>query len=234
MQGLKIGVLGGIGPEATGYFYTQFIKRLQDKRIINSNADFPQIIINSIPAPELIFDRITENDLEPYLIGLKDLEKHSPEIIVMVCNTIHLYYDFLTERTNTTIIDLRKIVERHLKKNNIKRVTVVATSSSLSLGLYHFPEITYHNPSPEEQKEFSQLIFKFNQGIDKEEQIQRVKKIVQEHLKEESQAVLLGCTEFAVMLNDLDIPKINTIDLLIDYLIDYILESRNKKRFTAT
>ena len=102
----------------------------------------------------------------------------------------------------------------------------MATPSSLSLGLYHFPEIEYHNPSLEERQEFSQLILRFNQGIDKEQQIKRVKTIIQEHLKEGSQAVLLGCTEFAVMLNDVNIPKINTIDLLIDDLVKEILRSK--------
>ena len=54
----KIGILGGIGPEATGEFYNKLIKRLQEKDLIKSNKDFPQIFINSIPAPELIYDYI--------------------------------------------------------------------------------------------------------------------------------------------------------------------------------
>ena len=68
----KIGILGGIGPEATGEFYNKLIKRLQERGLVKSNRDYPHIIINSIPAPELIYDKISDEDLNPYIKGLKE------------------------------------------------------------------------------------------------------------------------------------------------------------------
>ncbi len=56
----KIGILGGIGPEATGHFYLKLIKRLQETGRIKRNTDYPQIIINSIPAPELVDEKIQD------------------------------------------------------------------------------------------------------------------------------------------------------------------------------
>ena len=38
---MKIGVFGGIGPEATGIFYNDLIRRLQDKKLIKNNKGFP-------------------------------------------------------------------------------------------------------------------------------------------------------------------------------------------------
>jgi aspartate/glutamate racemase len=69
MKKIKIGVLGGIGPEATGEFYNKLISKLQDNGMIKSNSDFPQIIINRIPAPELI-DHASESDIEQYRKGI--------------------------------------------------------------------------------------------------------------------------------------------------------------------
>ncbi|MBI4150221.1 hypothetical protein HY488_02335, partial [Candidatus Woesearchaeota archaeon] len=79
----RLGVLGGIGPEATGTFYLKLIAQLQNKGLIQRNEDFPQIIINSIPAPELIFDHIDEIDLLPYVQGIKELDAMKPDLIVM-------------------------------------------------------------------------------------------------------------------------------------------------------
>ena len=117
---IKIGILGGIGPEATAEFYSKLIYTLQKEKLIKSNKDYPQIIINSIPAPELIYEKILKEDLKPYIEGLKELDKFNPDFIVMVCNTIHLYYERLQKEVKTPIIDLRKEVKEYLIKNKIK------------------------------------------------------------------------------------------------------------------
>ena len=97
--------MGGIGPEATGEFYLKLIHKLQEKKLIKSNKDFPQIIINSIPAPELIQNKISNKDLKQYINGLKELDKLKPDFIVMICNTIHLFYNNLQKYIKTPIID---------------------------------------------------------------------------------------------------------------------------------
>ena len=78
---IKIGVLGGIGPEATATFYFELIQRLQAEGLVKDNTDFPQILINSIPAPELVFNKTTEKDLRPYEEGLKELDSFGVDFI---------------------------------------------------------------------------------------------------------------------------------------------------------
>ena len=58
-----IGVLGGIGPEASVEFYAKLVKKLQESGMIKRNEDFPKIIINSIPAPELVGEKIRKKDI---------------------------------------------------------------------------------------------------------------------------------------------------------------------------
>src|SRR3989344_8151685 len=79
---VKIGILGGIGPEATGEFYSKLIKELQKRKLIERNIDFPHIVINSIPASELVFDKIPDNDLKPYIEGLQFLDKSGADFIL--------------------------------------------------------------------------------------------------------------------------------------------------------
>ena len=229
MKQIKIGVLGGIGPEATGLFYLKLIKRLQDSGLIRDNQDFPQIIINSIPAPELIFDKVENTDLEVYENGIQELDKMNPNFIVMVCNTIHLYHQSLQSKIATEIIDLRREVHTKIKNLGINKVTIIATPSTISLGLYSFEGIKYLNPHEKEIKELSNAVFNFNKGNDKIIQKEQVERIAQKYLSQESQIVLLGCTEFAVMLEDTPIPKLNTIDVLVECVVE-----RCKKYFGGT
>lgn len=166
-KNVKIGVLGGIGPEATAEFYSKLIKALQKRGLIKSNADYPQIIINSIPAPELIHRKISDTDIKPYAEGLKFLEKSGADFIVMVCNTIHLYYDTLQKKIKTPILDLRQEVKQILVKSGIKSALVLGTPAAIKLGLCRFKGIKTFEPSQEEMKQITGVIFNFNKGIDK-------------------------------------------------------------------
>jgi len=216
MSTKRIGVLGGIGPEATGEFYNKLIQKLQAEGLIKSNRDFPQIVINSIPAPELIYETISDEDLQPYIDGLKELDRFGVDFIVMVCNTIHLYYDKLQKEINTQIIDLRKELRDMLKKKEIQSTLIIGTPNTIKQGLYRFEDIKYFEPNEEEMKQLTDSIFNFNKGIDKQKQVQKVRIICEKYVNEGAGTIILGCTEFAVMLGEENLPKINTIDILVE------------------
>lgn len=213
---IKIGVLGGIGPEATGEFYNKLITKLQEKGLIKSNKDFPQIIVNSIPAPELVYNTIAKSDLEPYLKGLKELDAMNVDFIVMVCNTIYLFYERMQKEIKTQIIDLREEVKNVLKERNGRCVLTLGTPSIVKKGLYKFKGIKSFKPNNEELKEITKAIFKFNMGEDKEKQIHKVRMICKKYINQGAKTIILGCTELSLMLDNDDIDKINTIDVLVE------------------
>jgi len=219
--------LGGIGPEATGIFYNKLIKRLQEKGLIKNNRDYPQIFINSIPAPELIYDKISKKDLNLYIEGLKQLEENKVDFIVMVCNTIHLFYGKLQKEIKTPILDLRNELKKILAENKIKTVTVLGTPSTIKKGLYKFDGIKYLNPSVKEMKQLTDSIFNFNKGNETNKQTEVVKKICQKYLEKGSEIVVLGCTELALMLSNKNLPTIDTIDVLVESTIVTLLSLQN-------
>lgn len=215
----KIGILGGIGPEATGDFYNKLILELQKKGLIKSNRDFPQIIINSIPAPELIYDKISNEELQPYINGLKELDKFEVDFIVMVCNTIHLYYDELQKEINTPILNLKEELRELLIRNKIKSTFIIGTPNTIKRGLYKFEDIKSFEPDEKEIEQLTDSIFNFNKGVDKQKQIKKVRTICHKYLNLGAETIILGCTEFAVMLGEESFPKINTIDVLVEAVI---------------
>ena len=263
---VKIGILGGIGPEATGEFYSKLIKELQKRKLIERNIDFPHIVINSIPASELVFDKIPDNDLKPYIEGLQFLDKsgadfilNAPEtaafrrhvleahsgshvqnkptplgvgisehVIVMVCNTIHLYYDRLQKEIKTPLLDLREEVKKVLAKKG-KRVLVLGTPATIKHGLYKFPGIKYSTLTKKEMNDISVSILRFNRGIGSRSPAN----ICKRHTKNGSQ-IVLACTELSLMLEKENIPNINTVDVLVDATVNkflyYRLQKNNKQR----
>lgn len=214
-----IGLLGGIGPETTGDFYLVLISKFQEKGLIKSNRDFPQIIINSIPAPELIYEEISDKDLELYIRGLKELEKFGVDFIAMVCNTIYLSYEKLQKEIKTPIIDLRKEVRNFLTNKNIKSVTVLDTPTVIKKGLYKLKDINSIDLNDKEMRLLTDAIFNFNKGVNKEKQIEIVKSIAKKYFDKGSEFIISGCTELTLMLKDENIPKINTMDILLEAVI---------------
>lgn len=212
---LKIGILGGIGPEATGRFYLRLISRIQEQGLIRDNTDFPQIIVNSIPAPELVFDKIEEKHLLPYIDGLKQLEKNDVDFIILVCNTIHIYYELLQKNIKTKIIDLRQLIKETLEKEKIHKITVLGTPNTIKQNLYCFDGIESLQPDKEEIKILNKSVFLFNKGIDKQRQIEICKNIAAKY-RDKGSTILLGCTEIAVMLENQG--YLDATDAFIDYI----------------
>jgi len=217
----KIGILGGIGPEATGEFYLALILKFQEKDLIKSNKDFPQIIINSIPAPELLSENISEKDLRPYIKGLKELEKFGVDFIAMLCNTVHLFHKKFQKEIKVPIVDLRKEVKNYLFDKKIKSATVLGSPNVIKKGLYKFGNVKYVNLSNEEIKILNKAVFDFNRGFDKIKQGKIVGNIAKKCIKRGADLIILGCTEVAIMLKDENIPKIDPMDLLIDIIVKH-------------
>jgi aspartate racemase len=215
----RIGVLGGIGPEATGKFYNGLIKKIQEEGLVKSNKDYPQIIINSIPAPELISAEIDEKDLDAYIQGLKELESLDVDYIVMICNTIHLYLNKLQAMIKTPIIDLRKLVGEKLSREKIRSLFLIGTPNTIGKKLYDFGNRKVFEPSEGERKALSNIIFEFNKGLEKDKNINLTKNLCLKYVQKGAECVFVGCTEFSIILNDSDFCKIDPIEIIIEFIV---------------
>lgn len=209
-----IGILGGIGPEATAELYRRIIEGVQKKGVIKSNTDYPHIIINSIPASEIFLKEI----LEDYIDGLKDLEKLGVDFIAIACNTVHVYFSELQKHVKIPIINLRDEVEKELRKKNFESVVVLGTKETIRKGLYKFNGINYLEPNKSELEEMDKIIENYNAGKSKEDSSERLLKIAKKYSKKTK--IVAGCTEVSLMLKDRGISFIDTLDVLANATIN--------------
>jgi aspartate racemase len=226
---VRIGVLGGIGPESTGLFYLRLIRTLQERGDIISNEDYPQMIINSIPGRELLSKRYSEKELETYVRGIMELEHVGVDFIVMACNTIHHYHGLLQSKTMVPILNLREEVSRDLEKRKIKSATVFGTPITIIKQLYKTKDVIYRRPSSEEIRQLSEAIYNFNRGFRREKQIELVNSLVLKH-ENKSDVVLISCTELSVMVRASG-RRIDTMDILVDLTIKMAIgKAKNKNK----
>lgn len=203
-----IGILGGLGPESTGYFYLELIREFERRFHPKDNTFFPHIIINSIPATELIYDRVNKKILSYYIKQLRKLEKNECKFIVIVCNTAYSFLKIFQANIKTQIVNLPDEVRRYLlNKRNVKTITRFITPTAFKHDLFKFKNFKYFDLSLSEINTLEKAIANFNVGKNQDKQKAIVKKLYKKYSKK-SDVVILGCSELALMFKDVKTYKV--------------------------
>ena len=209
-----IGILGGMGPEATTYFYEQIVKQIkaatdQDhiKTIIYSNPEIP-------PRTEAILERGLSPT--PLLVeGFQRLKDAGANFVVMPCVTAHYFYPEVKDHVNIPFISLLDESVKWAKKEvpELRKAGLMASTGTLESRLFHDvfgnAGIKVIHPEDDEQNQVMEAIFGpkgikagFTSGFPKETLVNIAKVLVALG----ADAIIAGCTEVPLVLKDLDIP----------------------------
>jgi aspartate/glutamate racemase len=63
-----IGVLGGMGPEATAQFYISVIRQCQQQYGAQLDSDYPEMLILNLPIPDIVGSMSNARSTEQILI----------------------------------------------------------------------------------------------------------------------------------------------------------------------
>jgi aspartate racemase len=218
LRGKVLGILGGIGPEASATFYSMLVKKIQERGFISKNTDFPKILINSIPAPELFGEDSNEDKLYSYLEGIKELNLYNPSVIAIVCNTAHMFYDTFSKNSQAPIINLIKEVKNRLRNN--EKYLLIGSTTTIQSKIYSFNGKHITTFTSSDMKEADKIIFNYNRGYKQEEQKRRLILLINKYLAKEPLTLIVGCTELALLLKNMPYKMIDTMDILSDAVID--------------
>jgi aspartate racemase len=215
-----VGVLGGMGPLAT----VDFMHKLVAATPAASDQEHVPALISSIPQiPDRTraFQRKGVSPLPALIACAKRLEAAGVGVIVIACNTAHLWFD---EIQSQVAIPMLHIVDATLKKASTAhasaaRIGLLATEATMASGLYmRRPlcaptgnEVHWMLPRATEIREWvtpgiaAVKAGRLDQG--RELLVQAARAL---HARG-AQALVLGCTEVPVVLNDANAP-LPTID----------------------
>jgi aspartate racemase len=209
-----IGILGGMGPEATTYFYDLIVKQTkaatdQDhiETIIYSNPEIPprtEAILGKGPSPTPLL-----------VIGFQRLKDAGADFVVMPCVTAHYFYPEVRNQVDIPFISLLDEAVKWAKDEvpELRKAGLVASSGTLESRLFHdvFGKagIEVIQPEEYEQSGVMEAVFGpkgikagFTSGFPKETLVNIAKVLVARG----ADAIIAGCTEVPLVLKDLDIP----------------------------
>lgn len=133
----KLGVLGGMGPQATAVFY----QRIIDRTLAATDQEhLPMLILSDTQIPDRTAALLREDTAEVEERLLSDarlLEGWGATAIALPCNTSHAFLPRLQSKVAVPIVNMIEETAAVLKVSRAKRVGILATDGTLAMGLYH-------------------------------------------------------------------------------------------------
>ena len=223
LKGKVLGILGGIGPESSAIFYQRLIKIIQERHLVRNNVDYPRIIINSIPAPELFLEKTKDQLSGPYLEGVKDLNKEKLDLIVIVCNTAYKYLEEFNKISKAPLLNLIEEVKNRL--NYKQKYYLLGSSLTIKSKIFSFENIDISCPNNAELKLIDDVIFSYNKSANVCAAKKDLMKIVKKHQKE-GKKFILGCTEISLLLEKELPDKIDTFEVMLGSTLEKLQNAR--------
>lgn len=136
MSQYRLGVLGGMGPQATNTFY-QFII---DRTDAHSDQDHVNtLILSDSDIPDrtaAILSGRTEPVFRRLVSDARLLEQAGCTVIAVPCNTSHFLMDRVQEEVGIPILNMIRETAKFLVAQGKKRPGILATDGTIQTGLY--------------------------------------------------------------------------------------------------
>lgn len=220
-----IGILGGMGPEATIDLFAKIVRGTKVKK----DQDHLRILIDNnpkIPDRTLAIQGKGPSPLPQLVRSAKLLEKAGADFIIIPCVTAHYYYEPLTRKVRIPILH---IIEESIKfvtqkYKGIQKIGLIATTGTLQTGLFQkafaSTGIELIFPSSGIQKRYVMRAIYGKKGIKvtgpSEESKALILKAAENLILRGAQAIIAGCTEVPLVLKegDLSVPVIDPVSIL--------------------
>ena len=205
-----IGILGGMGPEATADLYMRIIRATKVQRdqnhrrvIIDSNAKIPDrtaAIKGKGPSP---LPMLVETGL--------NLQRAGADLIIIPCNTAHHFHRDLQKKLKVPVLHMIGLSaeKTKMKHPEVTKAGLLASDGTLMSHLYQQSwgkqGIEIIEPGAETQRNVMKAIYQNIKRGDLEPGRRLLYDASLELIEAGAEAVICGCTEVSIVLHDGDL-----------------------------
>lgn len=223
----KIGLVGGTGPESTLMYYKELnskIDQMTDGRMM------PDIAIESVNFRKT-WDMVVAGDYESLSDYLSEkvnaLKKTESQVIALTAVTMHIVFDSVAEKTGVTLISIPQSVCNEVISRGYRKIGLLGTIFTMEQD-YMKKDFIQNGievvvPDEESRKLVAKRILEeLELGIVKESTLKEFNELILKMKTEQGiEAVILGCTELPLLLNDANcvLPCLDSVAIHINELI---------------
>ncbi len=225
-----LGILGGMGPEATA----EFFRRVVDATPASKDQEHIHVIVNCDPS---IPDRTAHilgrgPDPLPALIEAgKRLASAGATVGAIPCMTAHYWLEALSAALPFPFLSAFEELGRRIRSDHpgAKRIGVLATTGSIRSGLYekHLADWRIHFPDEEAQTRFVMEAIYGKHGIKAGNRGEEPRRLIREAgnrlIARGADILVAGCTEIPLVLKpgDFEVPILDPMQVLARAAVEY-------------
>ncbi len=233
----KIGLVGGTGPESTLMYYKELNSRIDS---LTGGRSMPDIAIESVDFRKAWRQVSSGNysDLAGYLSEKVNLLKQSGcGIIALTAGTMHIVFDEIEKETGVSLVSIPRAVCDEAKRRSYKKVGLLGTIFTMEQDYMKKDLVSSGIEVFVPEKKDRDLIAKrileeLELGIVKEATLQEFNSIIEKmRIENGIEAVILGCTELPLLLNNDNciLPCMDSVEIHISELIRLSASEDNTK-----
>lgn len=226
-MGKAAGILGGLGPMATVYFYEMVVRMTNAKK---DQEHIDMVIMNKATTPDRTEYINGESDKNPaidLINSAKKIQACGCSVIAMPCNTAHYFYDEIQANIDVKMLNMPKETVKYIKNKNYKKVGILATKGTIKANIYQNIckqyNLEYEILDQTNQDIIMDIIYNQIKAGQKPNMKDFYKTV--EYLKAHNcDCIILGCTELSILKEDNNLDQefyIDSMEKLAEKLIEY-------------
>lgn len=205
---LKLGIIGGLGPLATAWFY-ELVTRMTKADCDQDHLDIMILSKPGIPdRTAYIIDKNKKNPVPEIIISGRQLAAQGAEILVMPCVTAHCFYDQIDQALTVPVVNMISETAECLKQEGFHRVGLMATDGTIGCQLFQRTldslGIETVIPDRKSQQGIMHIIYN-NIKADREIEMGYFERARDDLRKKGAEVIILGCTELSLIKRDYSI-----------------------------
>jgi len=214
-----ISVLGGMGAASTAHFFNLLVEHQQKLGCVQDEDFNKSVIYNTALTDWDNTGFVNALSVKEQLISeIKKLENFGCDIIGIPCNTVHYFYQEMQDSIDVPIVNMVKETAQRVIEAKIKTVGLVCSRSTRELGVYdHYLsgiEIIYNM----DQSAIDEIILNVQAGRHQNKGLIELSRIVNSLIDSGAEAVIIGCTELSIPLQNSKLPLFDSSKILVESL----------------
>lgn len=234
----KLGLIGGLGPEASIEYYRLIIKQYQER--LNTN-NYPEIFLISTNMTEMlacIYSNRLDDLVDLLSVSVRILERSGADFGAIGASAPHIVFDRLAQRINFPMISLVEETCKAIRDKGVKCVGLIGTKITMQGKFFHITAAKYGiqvvTPTVSGQdyidsKYMSELVFNDIVPETKNTFIRIIKELKE---MDSIEGLILGGSELQILLNQTDFKDIlvfDTTKIHVNAILDEMVGEKTKK-----
>ena len=211
MRQKTVGIIGGMGPEAT----VDLMRRIIQATPANDDQDHLRLLVDNNPkVPSRIKALIdgSGEDPAPVLVQMaRDLERWGADFLAIPCNTAHHFHPAVQAAVGVPVLNMIELTAGRIRQEtpDVRKVGVLASTAVIRTDLYgeSFARrgVEVVHPGDKSQDQVLAAIRAIKAQTFSSASLDALNRAVDDLIAREAEVILIACTELSVIAKKLQL-----------------------------